>query len=120
MSTIKPSQLANEIMRCLNEYTEEVTEALEDTKKELAKEGVRTLKQTSPRRPRGGKYAKGWKVTKQGTKYIVHNRHYQLPHLLEKGHAKRGGGTVGAIVHIKPVEERIAREAPERFWRILK
>lgn len=118
MSTIKPSQLANEIMRCLNEYTEEVTEALEDTKKELAKEAVKTLRQTSPKRR--GKYRKGWTKTKQGTKYVVHNRVYQLPHLLEKGHAKRNGGRVGAIVHIKPVEERIAREAPERFRRILK
>lgn len=118
MSTIKPSQLADEIMRCLNEYTEEVTDALEDTKKELANEAVKTLRQTSPKRR--GKYQKGWTKTKRGTKYVVHNRVYQLPHLLEKGHAKRNGGRVGAIVHIKPVEDRIAREAPERFRRILK
>lgn len=115
---IKASQLADEVMRCLEEYTDEVTDALEKTKKELADEGVQILRHTSPKRT--GKYRKGWTRTKQGSKWIIHNRVYQLPHLLEKGHAKRGGGRVGAIVHIKPVEERILKESAEKFRRALK
>lgn len=100
-------------MKCLQEYTEEVVEALEKTEKELADEAVRTLKQTSPKK--SGKYARSWTQTKQGKKRIVHNRRYQLTHLLEKGHAKRNGGRVAARVHIAPVEQRISKEAVERL-----
>lgn len=114
----KGNDLAGEIMKCLQEYTEEVVEALEKTTKELADEAVRTLKQTSPKK--SGKYAKSWTQTKQGGKRIVHNRRYQLPHLLEKGHAKRNGGRVAARVHIAPVEQRISKEAVERFKENLK
>lgn len=114
----KGTDLAGEIMKCLQEYTEEVVEALEKTEKELADEAVRTLKQTSPKK--SGKYAKSWTQTKQGKKRIVHNRRYQLTHLLEKGHAKRNGGRVAARVHIAPVEQRISKEAVERFKENLK
>lgn len=109
----KGNDLSGEIMKCLQEYTEEVVEALEKTEKELADEAVRTLKQTSPKK--SGKYARSWTQTKQGKKRIVHNRRYQLTHLLEKGHAKRNGGRVAARVHIAPVEQRISKEAVERL-----
>lgn len=109
----KGADLSGEIMKCLQEYTEEVVEALEKTEKELADEAVRTLKQTSPKK--SGKYARSWTQTKQGKKRIVHNRRYQLTHLLEKGHAKRNGGRVAARVHIAPVEQRISKEAVERL-----
>ena len=114
----KGNDLSGEIMKCLQEYTEEVVEALEKTEKELADEAVRTLKQTSPKK--SGKYARSWTQTKQGKKRIVHNRRYQLTHLLEKGHAKRNGGRVAARVHIAPVEQRISKEAVERLKENLK
>lgn len=118
MSNVKVTGLADEIIKCLSQYTEDVTEALEETKGKLADEAVRKLKTTSPRK--SGKYARGWRSRKVGKKYIVHNTRYQLTHLLEKGHAKRNGGRVAAIPHIAPVEKEIQNKAIDEFKRILK
>lgn len=67
---------------------------------------VSLLKERS--RKRTGVYAKSWGadavVTPYGITVVVHNRKkWQLTHLLEKGHAKRGGGRVsgdGVIVRV--------------------
>ena len=119
---IKISELANEIEKCLDEYSIEVTKALEDTKIDLAKTAVTELKATSPRSntKRSGTYAKGWKRTKRGKVYIVHNKEYQLTHLLEKGHAKVNGGRVPAQKHIEPVEHELQNTAEDVFKNKLK
>ena len=111
-------QLGAEIEKCLSEYTEEVEHALEETKKDLAKTAVKQLKATSPRRT--GQYAASWTKKKRGRAIIVHNKRYQLTHLLEKGHAKRGGGRVAARVHIAPVEKEVQSLAEPVFRKKLK
>lgn len=98
--------LANEITSALKEYTTEVEEGLEKAKEENAKDGVKILKATSPKKT--GKYARGWRTRKIGKAWVVHNAtDYQLTHLLEKGYAKVGGGRVAGRPHIRPVEEKI-------------
>lgn len=110
--------LSKEIEKALKEYTEEVEIALDNTKKDLARQGIKELKAKSP--VRTGKYAKSWTRKKRGKKIILHNKEYQLTHLLEKGHAKRGGGRVAARVHIAPVEKHLQQDAEQVFKKKLR
>ena len=115
--------LSKEITKALTEYTQEVTEGLEKAKKDISKDTARELKRTSPRSKGkgGGQYARGWAVKKVGTAQVIHNRtDYQLTHLLEKGHAKRGGGRVPAYPHIRPAEQRAIREYVEQVEKVIK
>lgn len=105
MTKTSIDNLANEITNALAEYTTEVEEGLEKAKEDNAKDGVKTLKVTSPKKT--GKYAKGWRAKKIGTTWVVFNKtDYQLTHLLEKGYAKVGGGRVPGRPHIAPAEEK--------------
>ena len=95
---ISISQLSAAVMEQLNEYAELATE---DMKEAVKKAGTAVRKDIEASAPRNtGDYAKSWAVK------TVHSRNrYQLAHLLEYGHAKRGGGRVAARPHIAAAEE---------------
>lgn len=103
----------------LAEYSVDVSKAAEEAITQVAKEATKKLKQSAPRRT--GKYAKGWanKVDKgfMTVEAVVYGKTgtYQLAHLLENGHAKRGGGRTAPIVHIAPVEEWAVKEVEQRI-----
>lgn len=107
MARTSVSDIQADIHRLLADYVDGVGEKVEELSEEVAKEAAKKLKATSPRRKtNGGNYAKGWRAKKVGTAWVVHNKtHYQLTHLLEKGHAKANGtDRVDPVIHIKPVE----------------
>lgn len=100
------------IMDILNEYEEFTVHTVREATQKIAKEGAKTLKSSSRGSFGGtGKYARGWTTTSEGGRFdttvTIHNRTPGLPHLLEHGHAKRGGGRVGGRVHIAPVESKL-------------
>ncbi len=104
------NDLAREINRQLAEYANGVGEEIEAVAQKVAKDGVKRLKANSPKD--SGDYGKGWRAKKVDNTWVVHNAtNYQLTHLLEKGHAKVGGGRVAPRVHIAPVE----REMIDKF-----
>lgn len=102
--------LGKEVMNQLQTYGQL---AAEDTKKCVRETGKYVKKEIKANAPkRTGKYKKSWaardtaetSVSLQQTVYSPSR--YMLTHLLEKGHAKRGGGRVRAIPHIAPAEEK--------------
>lgn len=108
--------IAVQMQKILNEYDQEVQETVNEAVDAASKSTVQTLRNTSPKK--SGKYARGWTRTKEGggrvVSYIVHNKHYQLTHLLENGHIVRNKkGTYGrtnGIKHIEPAEQAGAQE----------
>lgn len=116
MSTIDPSQLASEITKVLDEFQEVTEEAVERGVIDAANQAVEELQNAHPpgseRYNSWNKYNSGWtrtqlKSTGKGYGITVHNKRYQLTHLLENGHALKGGGRARAFPHIAPVEEKI-------------
>lgn len=116
--TIGTDKMADAVMAELDSYADEKRNFMKQMMKEEAEETVKMLKQISPKDK--GKYAKGWRTTVRfenltEIRIAVNNRIYQLTHLLEKGHAKRGGGRVDGIPHIKTAEERGIRRIDRRL-----
>ena len=105
-------QMAHAIMEGLQEYADLATE---DMKAAVKKAGNKAKSDVQAGAPvMTGKYKKSWavKTTKENANAMevtVHSRNrYQLAHLLEFGHAKRGGGRTRAFPHIVPAEEAAA------------
>lgn len=114
-------QMAETVMEGLLEYAELATDVMKDCVK---KAGNTVRKETQANAPvKSKRYQKSWAVKKQkessnALEVVVHSRNrYQLTHLLEKGHAKRGGGRVRAIPHIAQTEEKGIRELEEGIRR---
>lgn len=119
----KTDSVAIQMADILDEVGKGATEALTQGIKEVSKESVQKLRNTSPRRTSGenaGRYAKGWTTKKnRDGSVVVHNKtDYRLTHLLENGHViKNKQGTYGRthpIKHIQPVEEWASDELPRR------
>lgn len=114
---------AAQIANALEEYSLSVDNAMKRVLPEVAKEAANQLKGTSP--VRKGLYASGWRQKTTASNLTIESIVYNakapgLAHLLEKGHAKRGGGRVSAREHIKPVEEWVKTETARRLEEALR
>ena len=118
------ADLNKELQNIIKDYTKTLAGNVDESALKIIKELVKDIQDNArsqglSRRPR---YIKGWTYKKVGDIFIVHNKtDYQLTHLLEKGHVKRGGGRVPAYAHIRPAElaaikkfEQAIRKAAER------
>lgn len=127
MPGIRIGSLGDEVARLMEEYAADVAADMKDEAKATAKEAVKGLKATSPEGEgsRKGHYKDGWasKVESEDSVSIgirIYNKKKPgLTHLLEKGHAKRGGGRVEGIPHIAPAERKAAEAYGRRLERRL-
>lgn len=103
--------LTSEIVKTLQEYSGEVMDEVDKAVEDCGKGMKKDIAAAS--RTRTGAYKKGWRceVTRHGrgnTSALVKNAtNYQLTHLLERPHKKRGGkGMKQAYPHIAPAAKK--------------
>lgn len=118
---ITVDRLSDEIMDALEEYREMTDEVVRTAVDTVSKETKKIVQAGSP--VQTGGYQKGWAVKKTSAKagqvsITVYNRKKPgLTHLLEKGHAKRGGGRVAGQPHIAPAEQYAVSELENKIKR---
>ena len=108
---IDSQALAATINGYLEEYGDDVREAIEASSKKVAKEVVKELKQGGGFGGTG-EFNKGWtsktEQTRLGSGTVVYNKSQPgLAHLLEFGHAKANGGRTKAYNFIAPINDSI-------------
>lgn len=119
MSKVSIGSLSKEVIKELKTYAKVTTGKVKEAVKNAGKTAKEEINMTAPKRT--GAYAKSWAVktlSETGSRLVlvVHSRNkYQLTHLLEYGHAKRGGGRVEARAHIKLAEEKAVKSFEEKI-----
>ena len=120
--------VGKQMEKILDDYSKEVRRATSNSMDVVAKEGVKKLKNTSPRQAKHRrKYAEGWAVKREKTGtgipvVTIYNRtNPQLTHLLENGHDvynDRFGPKLGRAngkKHIGPVNDWAQSALPEEI-----
>lgn len=114
--------LADAVMKGLEEYSKLSTDGMKNAVKKAGKDCKNEISANAPRGT--GRYAGSWatKVTGEAANMLevtVYSKQAWQPHLLEHGHAKRGGGRVPAQVHIAPAEENAEKELEQEIRKAL-
>ncbi len=114
MATTPLDRLTSDIQKILAEYADEVSDNVDSITRQMGQKGAKALRASSKASFGGtGKYASGWSYQTEKTRFgnvtTIYNKTPGLPHLLENGHAKRGGGRVSGRTHIAPVEAELTQ-----------
>lgn len=124
-NAIKIGEIANEIANTLSGYTVNVAEGVKVAVDETMKELVADTKKDAPERSGRYKKAIASKVRfednyEKRVAWYVKKPFYTLSHLLEKSHAKRGGGRVKAYPHIEKNREKAEAAFTERTKEVIR
>ena len=121
--TVSIDEFPKAVMDGLTEYADLATEDMKNAVKKAGNTVRSEIQQTAPRNT--GAYAKSWrtKTTKESASTmevtVYSPSKYMLAHLLEHGHAKRGGGRVSAKPHIAAAEEKGEAELEREIQKAL-
>ena len=122
--TVSVENLSSAGRRQLEEYCSFTADEVKQIVGEVGESVKKEIMENAP--VDTGAYRKSWRVTKESEtatsmSVVVHSeKRYRLTHLLEKGHAKRGGGRVAAKVHIAPAEANAEKQLIEKVERSLR
>jgi len=125
VANISIDNLADAIVSAVREYTEDVSEAINQEVDATADAVLKEVQANHSYRDRTGKYSKGFTKTKQDRPGVTHRvvwnkKHPTRVHLLEFGHAKRGGGRVPAYPHLRPAYDKYGAKLPDKIKRIIR
>ncbi|MFC0906355.1 HK97 gp10 family phage protein [Clostridium sp. MT-14] len=120
---VKVDQFADEMVDLIKQYTDDVSNSIEKKVDSVADEVLEETINLAPKRT--GKYAKGFKKTKQGyrdkVKRIIWNKKdYRRVHLLEFGHALWQGGRARAFPHLRPAYDKFGARLPDDIKKIIR
>lgn len=114
-----------EIKKMLEDYTKDISEAIEKEIEATGERIVEDIKSSTAWQDNTGEYRKGWKIKKEKGKgeikvTVYNSTRPQLAHLLEFGHAKVGGGRTSPRPHIRPAEKKNIEEMEKNIENIIK
>ena len=115
--TVSIDEFPKAVMAHLEEYVSMAAEEVKEAVRAVSEDVKAEIQSRAP--VKTGKYKNSWTVTKvsetsQSLVNTVHSaKHYRLTHLLENGHAKRGGGRTRSFPHIAPGEDLAEKELVE-------
>ncbi|MCM1096931.1 MAG: HK97 gp10 family phage protein [Ruminococcus flavefaciens] len=104
MKAVSIDEMGNAIAKEFEQYVDLTADEVKKIVAEVAEDVKEKIREEAP--VDTGAYKKSWAVTQTkksalGAEYTVHSKEkYRLTHLLEFGHAKRGGGRTKAQPHI--------------------
>lgn len=122
-SKVSIDKMADAIMKELHDYADASENGVKSAVKKAAKTVKTKIQAGAP--VKSGAYKKSWatKNTAESSHKLevtVYSKNrYQIAHLLEHGHAKRGGGRVSARPHIAPAEESGIKQLEQEIERCL-
>ena len=120
---ISVQEIADEVIKELALYADITAEANDKAVDAAAKEVIDQIAATAPKAT--GEYAVSWRskvtnYTARGKYVVVHSPNdYRISHLLEFGHAKRGGGRTRAFPHIAQAEEAGEKKLVDEFTKLI-
>jgi hypothetical protein len=129
MITIKPEQLTETLAAEYLRYVQDISEVAEEVADEIGQEALNMVRSigTYEDDPEAAEkaerkaYRKSFYTKKEKSasgltvSVKVANRIWSLTHLLEKGHAKRGGGRTRAFPHWEPTERKYVKVYEQRL-----
>jgi hypothetical protein len=126
VSNVSIDGLSGAIRTNLNTYARAVVDGVEKAADETVKEMVERTKQRPTTKLSRGKYARS--IASQVGDNTIHARsriwyvkkpRYRLAHLLNNGHAVRGGGHVSGDKHVTKAAETAMRDFESRVVQVI-